>query len=196
MENINRTDNDDMKTTYKSYIEFNESLGEKRENVNLDEKSEIVKISKPKSKTKIKSLDKAWLIDMKFPTGYTFSIAGKKQIENIKEFATLFTFSIKICDCNNKELSPDSRLLIHKEKDINEYETDVIRLESILYKDVSITKFCKESPDSIKTIDDIYKFRQGIEFNEDEHLRIYIVDPNIDIDNVEFNINLDKWKHD
>jgi hypothetical protein len=202
MESANKTDIEvnkaveDKKPTYKWYIEYNEGLEYKRENINLNGKSDIVRILKPKKYTESKSLTDKLLLDATFPLGYIFSIAGKEQIHDIKEFEQLFTLSIKVCDSNNNELSPDSRIIIHKEKDINEYETDVVRLESTFYKNVSMTKFCKEPPNSIKTTDELYKFGQGIEFNGNEHLRIYVVDSDIDInpENVDVNINLDRWQ--
>lgn len=182
---------------YDVYIDYMEGLENKRENIDIDRKSEIVKILKPKNKDESKCLDDMLLIDIKFPTGYTFSIPGRKQIEDIKEFDNLFTLSIKVCGNNNKELGQDSRIIINKEKEIDEYQTHVVRLDSTFYKNISATKFCKEIPDSIKTIDELYKFDQGAEFKEGEHLRMYVVDADIDIDpkNVEFNINLDKWEH-
>lgn len=201
MENTNKTDSDKNKTvkyekpTYETYVEYNEGLEWKRENVNLDGKSDIVNILKPKNDTENKCLDDKLLIDIKFPPEYIFSIAGRKQILGIKEFDKLFTFWIKACDSNNNELSPEARIMINKEKDIDEYGKTVIRLDSTFYKNVSITKFCKELPNSIKIADELYKFDQGIEFNQGEHLCIYVVDPDIDINpgNVDININLDKW---
>lgn len=112
MGDINKTDKNN-RMTYKNYIEFNESLGRNRENLNLDRKSEIVKILKPKES---KSLTDNLLIDVKFPLGYTFSIAGKDQIQDIKIFEKLFTLSIKVCDSNNNELNPESRIIIHKKR--------------------------------------------------------------------------------
>lgn len=193
METINETDYYKI-PSYKWYIEYNEGLEYMRENINLDKKSDIVRILKPKNDTE--SLTNKLLIDIKFPPGYIFSIAGKKQIQNIEEFNKQFTFSIKVCDNNKNELSPESRILIHKEKNVDEYGADVIRLESPFYKDISTTKFCKVPPNSQKAIDELYKFWQGVEFKEGEHLRIYTIDPDIDIspEHVEFNINLDKWK--
>jgi len=183
------------KSSYKSYVEYNESLEYKRENIDIGNKSDIVTILKPNNDPKNKSLADKLLIDVKFPPGYMFSIAGREQIQDIQEFDQLFTMSIKVCDNDKNELSPESRIFIHKEKEIDEYLTNVVRLESDFYKNVSTTKFCKESPNSIKTTDELYKFGQGVEFKEGEHLRIYIVDSDIDInpENVEFNINLDKW---
>jgi len=183
---------------YDAYIEYMEGLENKRENTDIDRKSEIVKILKPKHKAESKCLDDRLLIDVKFPSGYTFSIPGRDQVEDIKEFDNLFTLSIKVCDRNNKELGPDARVIIHKEKDVNEYETDVVRIDSTFYKNVSMTKFCKDLSYSTKITDELYKFDQGIEFKGEEHLRVYVVDTDIDIDpeNVEFNINLDKWRRD
>lgn len=196
--NINKTDDKYERPSYKNYIEYNEGLEWKRENVNIDEKSDIVKILKPKNDPNNKSLTDKLLIDVKFPLGYTFSIAGRQQIENIKEFDQLFTFRVKVCDSNKNELNPESRIFIHKEKEIDEYITNVVRLESPFYKDVSMTKFCKVPPNSLKTTEELYKFCQGVEFKGDEHLRIYVIDPDIDIspEDIEFNINLDKWDHD
>lgn len=201
MENINKTDMETNsvvgheRPTYKWYIEYNEGLGYKRENINLDEKSDIVRILKPKNDTENKSLYDKLLVDVRFSPGHIFSIAGKRQIQGIKEFDLLFTLRIKVCDSNNNELNPESRIIIHKEKDIDEYVTDVVRLGSVLYKDVSATKFCEEQSGSIKAIDELYKFGQGTEFKDDEDLRIYVVDSDIDVnpENVEFNINLDRW---
>jgi len=195
MENINKIDEKYKKPSYQNYIEYNEGLGWKRENINLDRKSDIVRILKPNNDIERKSLDDKLLADIKFPTGYTFSIAGRGQIQGSKEFGQLFTLSTKVCDINNKELSPESRIIINKEKDIDEYDTIVTRLDYTFYKNISSTKFYKVPPNSVKTTDELYKFEYGVEFNKDEHLRIYIVDKDIDIstENVEFNINLDKW---
>lgn len=199
MENTNKIQIDTNETvtyekpTYESYIEYDEGLELKRENVNLDRKSDIVKIFKPKNDAENKSLDDKLLADIQFPI--IFSIAGREQILGIKEFDNLFTFWIEVCDSNNKELNPESRIIINKEKDIDEYGKTVIRLDSTFYKNISPTKFCKEPPNSIKKTSEMYKFVQGAEFNKGEYLRIYVVDPDIDInpENVELNINLDKW---
>ncbi len=187
-----------VKPSYKSYIEFNESLEYQRENIDINNKSDIITILKPNNDPKSKSLSDKLLIDVKFPSGYMFSIAGREQIQDIQEFDKLFTFSIKVCDSNKNELNPESRIFIHKEKEIDEYVTNVTRLESEFYKNVSITNFCKDDKklsNSIRTIGELYKFGQGVEFKEGEHLRIYVIDPYIDIspENVEFNINIDKW---
>lgn len=60
-----------------------------------------------------------------------------------------------------------------------------------------MTKFCKEVPNSIKTIYELYKFGKGIQFNGDDHLRVYVVNSDVDINpkHVEFNINLDRWEN-
>lgn len=197
MEDTNKIDEKYKRPSYQDYIEYNEGLGWKRENVNLDKKSDIVRILKPNNDIESKSLEYKLLTDTKFPTGYTFSIAGRGQIQDRKEFGQLFALSIKVCDSNNKELSPESRIIINKEKYIDEYDTMVTRLDSTFYKNVSLTKFCKVLPNSVKTTDELYKFEQGVEFNKGEYLRIYVVDSDIDIspENVEFNINLDKWLH-
>jgi hypothetical protein len=203
MENVNKTDIDETNTakykrpSYMNYMEYNEGLEWKRENINIDEKSEIVRVLKPKNDPENKSLADKLLIDVKFPLGYMFSIAGRGQIENAKEFDQLFTLSIKVQNNNKKELNPESRIFIHKEKEIDDYLTNVVRLESPFYKDVSINSFYKEGKNSIKTTDKLYKFGQGVEFKGDEHLRIYVVDSDIDIspEDIELNINLDKWIH-
>jgi hypothetical protein len=179
-------------------MKYNEGLGYERENISLNKKSDSISILKPKNNAENKSLTGKLLIDIKCPTGYIFSIAGRSQIQYIEEFRELFTLSIKVCDNNKNELSPESRIIINKEKDIDEYDTRVTRLESTFYKNVSLTELYKEGkelPSSTKTIDKLYKFDQGVEFKGYEHIRIYIVNSDMDIspENVEFNINLDKW---
>lgn len=183
------------KLSYKSYIEFNEGLEYKRENINITEKSEIVKILKAEKNAKSNSL--TLLVDIHFPKGYIFSIAGRTQTQDIEEFNSLFTLSLKLENGDKKEINPETRIYIHKEKDTDEYSTNVVRLEQTFYKNVSFTKFSKEMHNSVKTIDDLYKLDQGAEFKEDEHLRIYVVNPDIDIspENVEFRLNLDKWDY-
>jgi hypothetical protein len=121
-------------------------------------------------------------------------LAQGMSIHGIDEFRDMFTLRTKVCDRNNKELNPESRIIINKEKDIDEYDKRVTRLESTFYKNISSTKFCKELPNSIKEINELYKFDMGVEFNNGEHLRMYVIDSDIDIspENVEFNINLDK----
>lgn len=197
MEGTNKIDEKYKKPAYENYVEYNEGLGWKRENINLDKKSNIVRILKPNNDTESKSLEDKLLVDIKFPTEYTFSIAGRGQTQDRKEFGQLFTLSIKVCDNNNNEPNPESRIIINKEKNIDEYDTMVTRLDSTFYKNVSLTKFCKVPPNSVKTTDELYKFEHGVEFNKGEHLRIYVIDADIDIsaENVELNINLDKWLH-
>lgn len=95
MKNINETDERYKKPAYENYVEYNEGLEWKRENVNLDRKSDIVSILKPNNDTESRSLEDKLLADIKFPIGYTFSMAGRKQIQDTKEFGQMFTLSIK-----------------------------------------------------------------------------------------------------
>jgi hypothetical protein len=50
-----------------------------------------------------------------------------------------------------------------------------------------------DSPNLFKDYTGLYRFRKGIEIKGEDSLRLYVVNPNVDIDIVKFGLGIDLW---
>ncbi len=164
---------------YKEYIEYLKNQGYTRDQLNIDENSEIV-IAKSLSKGSIGTV-----IDIRCPCRHKILIAGRETQKDFQAHA----LSVRFADKENIEISPYSRIRILKEK--LSYTITVI--STMLYKDLTRTRYLKIPPDDIKPYEEFYKFDENLELNGEEHLKIDIINPDIDIDvkNVKLLLDMD-----
>ena len=173
---------------YTDYIKYLLNKGYIREQINLDETSEIVTTY---------SLAKGAIgpvLDIRCPSRYKIIIVGKNQLPEDTDTNSAHALRVRFADSNNDEVAPDTRIKIMKER-ISEAITAV---GAMLYKDITITDYQKEPPNKMKSDDKWYKFDQGIEINGEEHLRIYAINPDICIDakNVKLGLDIDLWEEE
>lgn len=168
---------------YTQYIEYLKNKGYSLEEIVLDENSEIV-TTQSLEKGKIGTV-----VDIRCPSRYKVVIAGKEQLPDIKIAHALV---VRFANSNGEEIAPDTRIKIIKEK-VSQALTTVA---SMFYKDITITEYLKNSSetkpdDKCKTYEKFYRFNTGIEINGDEHLKINVLNPDINIDSKNVKLSLD-----
>lgn len=173
-----KTQTNNLPNSYTGYIQFLNNEGYNREQINIDENSEVVTTRSLSKGTTGK------IIDIRCPCSYIISIAGREQSP---ENAHVLT--VRLTNKDNVEISPDTRIKIIKEK----VSQAIAVIDYYFYKDVCMTEFIKEKdlPNEIKECDNLFRFNNSIELNGEEHLQIYAINPDIDIDASHINLSLD-----
>jgi len=171
-----KTQTNNLPNNYNGYIQHLINEGYSREQINIDEHSEVVTT---------RSLAKGavgTVIDIRCPCRYIISIAGREQFP---EYTHILT--VRLANKDNVEISPDTRIKIIKEK----VSQAIVVIDYFLYKDISATEFMKDLPNEIKECDNLFRFNNSIELNGSEHLQIYAINSDIDIDTDHINLSLD-----
>jgi hypothetical protein len=127
------------------------------------------------------------VLDIRCPAGQTISIPGIKGLSNV-DIEKILPFEIKLADSNGREIDPDTCIKILKHKLLKMDK----EIGQVSYRDISMVDY-SDSPNLFKDYKDLYRFEKGIELKGEESLRLYIVDPDIDINIVKFNFGLDLW---
>lgn len=168
---------------YIEYAKYLRDLGYNREPINIDENSEIVTI-KELAKNSIGTV-----IDIRCPYRYKLLLAKRSQLLD-NEYALV----LRMANKDNIEMSPDIRIRILKEK----ISGEITNIDTIFYKDLTITEYLKTPPDTIKSYDKFYRFNTNIELNREEHLTIGAMYPdiNIDVKNVKLSLDIDLWEEE
>lgn len=167
---------------YSEYVQYLRDQGYSREQLNIDENSEIVSI---------RSLAKGSIgtvIDIRCPCGHKMIITGRTQLPEGHALA------LRFADIDNIEIAPDTRIKILKEK----ISQEITIVESMFYKDITTTEYLKTPPNKTKPYEKFYRFNRGIEINGEEHLKIDVINPDIVIDakNVKLSLDIDFWEEE
>lgn len=176
---------------YIEYIKYLIDQGYSREQLTIDETSEIVDT---------RSLAKGvtgTVIDIRCPCRYKMIIAGREQLSE-----DAHALVIRLADEDNVEIAPDIRIKILKEKVSNAIKT----VGTMFYKDLTITEYLKTTNTDVsvdttlksKSYHKFYRFNEGIEINGEEHLKIDVINPNIGIDSahVKLGLDIDLWEEE
>lgn len=163
---------------YIDYVKYLNDKGYTIEKMNIDDKSEIV------TKMSLAKGSFGTVVDVRCPAGHKIIIPGREQLQE-----NAYTLNVIFADKDNIEIAPDTRIRIVKEK----ISQEITIVETMFYKDISITKYLKTLPNEIKSESEYYKFDQGIEIGPEQHLRIEVIRPDIDIDvsNIKFSLDIE-----
>ena len=180
---MKRIDNQKKKMStvdYNEYIKYLIDQGYSREQLNIDETSEIVNT---------RSLAKGTVgtvIDIRCPCRYKIIIAGRAQLSE-----DAHTLVVRLTDKDDIEIVPDTRIRIIKEKVSNA----ITLVGTMFYKDLTVTEYLKTNgsngSDKSKSYDKFYRFNEGIEINGEEHLKIDVINPDLSIDSAHIKLGLD-----
>lgn len=174
---------DSIITDYPKYIKYLDSHNYARESITICENlSAIVTINS------VKANNEGIVIDIMCPPGILISIPGIKSFPENYNIEKIPPFEIKFANYNGEEIGPETKINILKNKVLRKPE----EIYNILYKDISMTNF-SESTNRFKTCTELYRFEYGIELKGEDHLKIYVINPNIDINDVKFNLGIDLW---
>jgi len=171
------------------YAQYLIDQGYIREQLTIDENSEIVSIS---------SLEKGSVgnvIAIRCPCGYKIIIIGRTQLQD-----KVHAIALRLANRDNIEVAPDTRIRILKEK----VSHTITVIDTMFYKDLTMTKYLKILPDKTKLHEKcdiakaVYRFNDSIEINGGEYLMIKVINPDITIDakNVKLYLDIDLWEEE
>lgn len=174
---------------YNEYVEYLEGMGWRRSQITLDEhNNRIVTVDSANRNSN------GQVIDVRCPAGQKISIMGTQQVQRGADARTAHSFRARLANEEDNEIPYDTRIRITKEK-ISE---EIIQVARLFYADINLTTRPNlNSPDllSYKTDDQQHKFKQGIELNGQDHLKLYVENCESDIvaRNCRFALECDIW---
>ena len=164
---------------YGDYVDYMSGRGWHRELIVLDQNNTnmVTAYSICKDTT-------GTIVDVRCPAGMKISIMGTQQIPLGTDARVAYSLGLYITDENEEEIPEYTKIRITKVKPSEE----VIQLARIFYQDIKMIQ-------NGQNWESMYRFRQGIEMNGQEHLTVYIIDSqnNIPVENVKFKIEADLW---
>lgn len=158
-----------IKSKYDSYVEFLEERGWRREQLTIDElNTNIVTLQSVDANTT------GWAIDIKAPANQKISIQGVNQVSGGADAQSAHSLRVRFADSAENELAFNTKIRITKEKSSGA----TINLARIFYSDINHTKQAgaeNATTTEYKIDNEWYRFKQGIEINGEQRLRIYII---------------------
>jgi hypothetical protein len=194
-----------VKPKYDEYVAYLESKGWRREQLTLDElNTNIVTLRE------VAANASTWAIDIRAPAGQKITIMGTQQVPAGADARTAHAFRIRFADSSENELAFNTKIKITKEKS----SEATVPLARIFYADINLTKqpgnqggvAAGSSPVTYKTDLEWFRFKQGVELNGEQKLRVYIINTlgtvaaaqvaapqNIPTTNMRFALDCDLW---
>jgi hypothetical protein len=176
------------KPDYTAYCDYLESRGWRREQITLDElNTNLVTLFG------LAANNTGTVIDVRAPAGQKISIMGTQQIPRGADARSAHALRIRLADTGDAEISVYTKIRATKEKT----SEAIVQLARVFYADVNLTKQpgTANTGATQKTDLEWYRFKQGVELNGEQHLKIIAVAPNIAIDSshIKFALDLDLW---
>ncbi len=186
------------KPDYTEYVAYMESLGWRRSQVTLNQNyAKIVTVAGAAVATT------ANIIDIRVPAGQKMSIMGTQQISRGADARTAHSYRVRFAGTSDTEIALLSTVRMTKEKTVD----DVVQLHRGFYLDISYTKqalLALSNSTLYKTDLEWYRFKQGIEFNGEEHFITSVIaetptgGPNlpdiaIEATHIKFALDVDFW---
>ena len=183
-----KSDNEDIvKGTiikdYVKYIQYLEKNNWIRESVTIYENlSSIVTINS------LKANNEGTVLNIVCPPGIMLYFIGIKSFSEDFDIERIPYLEIKLANSNGEEINPDIKIKILKKKILNKDE-ELCELE---YKDIGMLNY-SDSPNLFKYHRQLFRFDKSIELKGEDRLKLYVVNPDKDIDTVKFNLGADIW---
>ena len=176
------------KPDYTGYVDYLEARGWTREQITLDElNTNLVTLFG------LAAIATGTVIDIRAPAGQKISIMGAQQTPRGADARTAHALRIRLANTVDTEIPIFTKVRITKEKT----SEAIVQLARIFYADVNLTKQVGFSVTQ-KTDLEWYRFKQGIELNGEQHLKIIVINTEptaipIAPDHIKFAIDLDLW---
>lgn len=162
------------KARYDEYVTYLESKGWRREQITLDELNTNIVTTQA-----VAAGATGWAIDVRAPAGQKITLMGTQQVGAGADARTAHALRVRFADSSENELGFNTKIRITKEKS----SEAVIQLARIFYADINLVKnpggqggvAGGSQPVVYKTDPEWYRFKQGVELNGEQRLRIYIV---------------------
>ena len=168
---------------YFDYVKYLQDHEWHRESINIYENlSSIVTVDK------LKKNNEGIVIGILCPPGMIMSIMGSQSVPEGYFLENIRHFELKLADSNGIEINPDINIRILKHKILR---NNIIICEK-LYKDFSMLNY-SESPNRFKNYVELFRFKDRIELKGEDSLKINVINPDVDIDVIKFNLGVDLW---
>jgi hypothetical protein len=179
------------KPDYTSYCDYLESRGWRREQLTLDElNTNLVNLYD------VAANATSVAIDVRAPAGQKISIMGTQQIPRGADARSAHSLRMYLAGTDDTaEINLNTKIRVTKEKT----SEAVVQLARVFYADVNLTKNTGGmTQTTYKTDLEWYRFKQGVELNGEQHLRIYVVNTEtgallIEHEHTKFALDLDLW---
>ena len=181
------------KPDYTSYVDYLESRGWTREQITLDElNTNLVTLFG------LAAGATGTVIDIRAPAGQKISIMGTQQIPRGADARSAHALRIRLADTADAEIPIFSKIRITKEKT----SEAIVQLARVFYADVNLTKMAGTAGATTlatqKTDLEWYRFKQGVEMNGEQHLKIILINTespltSVDAAHIKFALDLDLW---
>jgi len=165
---------------YPKYIEYLERNEWTRESIKIHEY-----LSALVTTSTLKVGNEGIVIDILCPPGRIMSIIGKNSPYSIEN---VHPFELKLASSDGVEIDPNTEIKFFKDKIFKKR----IEICGVTYRDVSMLNYF-DTPNVFKRYGELYRFDQGVELKGEDHLRIYAINPDIDINIIKFNLSIDLW---
>lgn len=177
------------KPDYVAYVDYLESRGWSREQLTLDENN-----AQLCTRTALLMGLTGVVIDVRCPAGQKMSFMGVQQVPKGADARTAHALRIRLAGTADAEIGLYTKIRITKEKT----SEAIVQLARAYYGDVNLVKqsfLAASNADQLKTDPEWYRWKQGVELNGEERLRITCIAPNINIlqANITFAMDLDLW---
>ncbi len=178
------------KPRYDEYVAYLESKGWRREQITLDELNTNIVTTQL-----VAAAGTDWCIDVRAPAGQKITIMGTQQIGAGADARTAHALRIRLAgSADGAEVQFRTKIRLTKEKS----SEAVVQLARVFYADVNLTKMQSTADDATvhyKTDPEWYRFKQGVELNGEQRLRVYVISPNIAVAaaGVNFALDCDLW---
>lgn len=176
------------KPDYSSYVDYLEARGWTREQITLDElNTNLVTLFG------LAAGATGTVIDIRAPAGQKISLMGTQQVVRGADARSAHALRIRLADTADVEVPIFSKIRITKEKT----SEAIVQLCRIFYADVNLTKQVGASVTQ-KTDLEWYRFKQGVELNGEQHLKIILINTElpptpVDAAHIKFALDLDLW---
>ena len=186
------------KPDYEAYCNLLESRGWMREQLTLDElNTNLVQLAGIGVLPGINIGQTGIAIQITTPAGQKISIMGTQQIPRGADARSAHALRLRIADSTDTEINLLTKIRITKEKT----SEAVVQLARIFYQDCNLTKnalIAGTFPVTFKTDLEWYRFKQGIELNGQQFLRIYVVNSPVGIagNTIRFALDMDLWTYE
>lgn len=185
------------KPDYTSYVDYLEARGWRREQLTLDELNTnlVTLFGVAANATGV-------ALDIRAPAGQKISIMGTQQIPRGADARSAHAVRIRFADSSDNELAFNTKIRVTKEKT----SEAIVQLARVFYADINLTKIPgggSATTTQYKTDLEWYRFKQGVELNGEQHMRVYIINTvgtvtsttavAIDANHTKFAMDLDLW---
>lgn len=192
-----------VKPKYDEYVAYLESKGWRREQLTLDELNTNIVTTQA-----VAASATGWAIDVRAPAGQKITIMGTQQVMAGADARTAHALRIRFADSSENELAYNTKIRITKEKS----SEAIVQLARVFYADLNLTKIPggqAATTTQYKTDPEWFRFKQGVELNGEQRMRVYIVNTlgtvaaaqvaapqNMPTANMRFALDCDLWSRE